>query len=237
MKPSLVPLICSLSSMGWNDTWNDILQGGSKRWKVDDVEKKAIALNYITEHATSDEKSLAIFCPLVGDDFFVHYAWSQGHSVTGADLVPAALKSMRGQFKGEWTSEEYADKKVWTHDSGRVVLYETDILVRRPELEAKFDAIYDKDAFGALDYEMRKPFCNRIGSYLKDGGIVYTEVKLAPGKVGGPPFSVTKEDLMESFGSSTIEYVASLGKVYDIAFPGAGTSMTQTGHILRRLKR
>jgi hypothetical protein len=80
---------------------------------------------------------------------------------------------------------------------------------------------------------MRKPFCNRIGSYLKDGGIVYTEVKLAPGKVGGPPFSVTKDDLVESFGSSTFEHVASLGKVYDLSFPG----MTQTGHILRRLKR
>jgi hypothetical protein len=223
--------------MGWNgDTWNDILQGGSKRWKVDDVEKKAITLNYITtEHATSsDEKSLAIFCPLVGDDMFVHHAWSQGHSVTGADFVPAALEAMRDQFKGEWTSEAHGDKKVWTHDSGRVVLYETDILVKRPELEAKFDAIYDKDSFGALNLEMRKPFCNRIGSYLKDGGIVYTEVKLAPGKVGGPPFSVTKEDLMESFGSSTFEYVASLGKVYDISFPGI--NMTQTGHILGRLK-
>lgn len=223
--------------MGWNDTWNDIIQGGAKRWKVDDVEKKAIALKHITKHSTpaAEDGLLNIFCPLVGDDMFVHHAWSQGHSVTAADLVPAALQAMRDQFQGqgEWNSEEFSDKKVWTHDSGRIVLYETDILVKRPELEAKFDAIYDKDSFGALNLEMRKPFCDRMSTYLKDGGVVYTEVKFSPGKVGGPPFSVTKDDLIESFGSKTFEYVASLGKVYDLSFPG----MTQTGHILRRIAR
>ena len=33
--------------MAWSDTWADILNGGSPRWKVDDMNSKKIALDYI----------------------------------------------------------------------------------------------------------------------------------------------------------------------------------------------
>src|SRR5210317_1411102 len=76
--------------MGWSDTWSDILNGGSKRWKVDDIEAKKIALAHIINATattgSSDKTPLRILCPLAGDDPFVHYAWSQGHDVTAIDI-------------------------------------------------------------------------------------------------------------------------------------------------------
>ena len=58
--------------MTWKDTWSDIQNGGSKRWKVDDINAKKIALGHILQHSTSkvEEGPLHILCPLAVSYFF-----------------------------------------------------------------------------------------------------------------------------------------------------------------------
>eukprot|EP00579_Thalassiosira_antarctica_P000233 CAMPEP_0201867028 /NCGR_PEP_ID=MMETSP0902-20130614/1426_1 /ASSEMBLY_ACC=CAM_ASM_000551 /TAXON_ID=420261 /ORGANISM="Thalassiosira antarctica, Strain CCMP982" /LENGTH=224 /DNA_ID=CAMNT_0048392129 /DNA_START=76 /DNA_END=750 /DNA_ORIENTATION=- len=220
--------------MAWKDTWADILDGGHPRWKVDDLDAKKVALAHIVEHGSPDGP-MHILCPLAGDDSFVHYAWSQGHHVTAIDIVPDALKAMRIQFGGmeDWSSESTKGSElVWKHKSGRATLFEGDMLMKRPELMRSFDAIYDKDSFGALQLGMRPKFCERLSEFAKEGGTVYIEVKnKESGNKSGPPFHVEKEDLMEptAFGA-WFEHVSSLGEVYPLKMQG----MKQTGHILRR---
>lgn len=225
--------------MGWSETWNDILSGGPKRWKVDDIEAKQTALTHITG-ATSSDTPLRILCPLAGDDQFVHYAWSQGHDVTAIDIVPDALKAMRVQF-GENDTEDWSSTSnngggvVWKHKSGRATLYEGDILMKRPELQSSFDVVYDKDSFGALNLDMRRPYCQRLSEFVKSNGVVYVEVKnKESGREFGPPYHVEKNDLMEetSFGGA-FDYVKSLGEVYPLKMGG----FKQVGHILRRRLR
>lgn len=247
-------------NMAWSDTWADILNGGSPRWKVDDINAKKIALDYITQHHTTNTISiddddqqkretnaqpLRILCPLAGDDPFIHYAYSQGHEVTAIDIVPEALEVMRLQFgnASDWSVVDTNDssskeEKQWKHTSGKVTLYEGDILTKRSELVNSFDAIYDKDSFGALNLDMRSAYCKRLSEYIKPNGTVYIEVKYKENewqRPNGPPYHVEKEDIMNSFGSgSCFEYVKSLGEVYPLSIP----NMKQTGHILRRvLKR
>merc|ERR1712003_61849 len=131
---------------------------------------------------------------------------------------------------------------VWTHRNGRATLIVGDALKKRPHLNNSFDAVYDKDSFGALPKDLRKPFCERIADYAKDDGIVYLECKLKKGLEdavddSGPPFSLRKEDLMDgdNYGGSKFEYVEGLGPVYDL--PGSMNSvMKQTGHVLRRTR-
>jgi hypothetical protein len=221
----------------WNDTWSDILNGGPKRWKVDDVEAKQKALTHITDAiSSSDNTPLRILCPLAGDDPFVHYAWSQGHDVTAIDLVPAALKAMRLQFgensDEDWSSTSRTSGTVWKHKSGRATLYQGDMLMRRPELQSSFDVIYDKDSFGALNRDMRRAYCQRLSEFIKGDGVVYVEVKnKESGREFGPPYHVEKDDLMEetSFGCA-FDYVKGLGEVYPLNMGG----VRQMGHILRR---
>lgn len=222
----------------WKDTWSDILNGGPKRWKVDDIEAKQKALTHITDATTSSSDTpLRILCPLAGDDQFVHYAWSQGHDVTAIDLVPAALKAMRLQF-GENSDEEWSSSTsktsgtVWKHKSGRATLYEGDMLMKRPELHSSFDVVYDKDSFGALNLDMRKAYCQRLSEFIKGDGVVYVEVKnKESGREFGPPYHVEKNDLMDetSFGGA-FDYVKGLGEVYPLNMGG----MRQMGHILRK---
>lgn len=224
--------------MGWSDTWKDILDGGSKRWKVDDMDAKKIALQHISDN-TSTSSPLKILCPLAGDDPFVFHAWGQGHDVTAIDLVPEALAAMRSQFGSSdgWTSSSKEDNGlIWKHESGRVTLYEGDMLKKRSELENSFDAIYDKDSFGALTKGLRLAFCARLSDYAKDGATLYIEVKNKPpaGREYGPPYHVEKSDLMEStsFGLY-FNHIASLGELYPLPTPG----LQQTGHILKRMMR
>ncbi|CAJ1954769.1 unnamed protein product [Cylindrotheca closterium] len=226
--------------MGWSDTWKDILDGGNQRWKVDNLDAKKIALKHITDNTiTSSARKLKILCPLAGDDKFVFHAWSEGHDVTAIDLVPEAVAAMRQQFGSStdgWTSTPKEDEGlVWKHDSGRVTLYEGDMLKKRSELENSFDAIYDKDSYGALTKDIRPAFCQRLSDYAKDGATLYIEVKnKASGREHGPPFHVEKSDLMEStsFGPY-FNHVTALGELYPLPMPG----MQQTGHILKRMLR
>ncbi|KAL9190397.1 hypothetical protein ACHAXT_007608 [Thalassiosira profunda] len=222
--------------MTWATTWADILSGGPGRWKVDDLGCKKQALAHIEQHS-STEGPMRILCPLAGDDPFVHYAWSQGHDVTAIDIVPAAMKVMRGQFgadAADWSAESKESETVWTHKSGRATLIEGDMLTKRPELIDSFDAVYDKDCFGALELQMRPGYCNRIAEFAKTGATIYVEVKnKASGRENGPPFHVEKADLTdEAAYGGCFEYVASLGEVYPLKMPG----MQQMGHVLRRLK-
>lgn len=166
---------------------------------------------------------------------------NQGHSITAIDIVPEAISEIRKQFGNpdDWSSSsssESSNQKIWNHNSGRVTLYEGDMMMKRPELSQAFDAIYDKDSFGALTKDLRPAFCDRLSEYAKDGATLYIEVKNkdGPNKEAGPPFHVDKGDLMEmtSFGKS-FRHIASLGEMYPLTIP----NMKQTGHILKRVLR
>jgi hypothetical protein len=177
-----------------------------------------------------------------GDDPFVHYAYTQGHTVTAIDIVPDALAVLRQKFGDDTNNEDWSsvlsesgNTKKWQHKSGRVTLLEGDMLQKRSELNKSFDAIYDKDSFGALGLDMRSSFCARLSEYIKDDGTVYIEVKNKEhGRENGPPFHVEKSDLMDpnNFASS-FEYVSSCGEVYPLKMSG----MKQMGHVLRRIVR
>jgi len=237
---------------GWSRTWNDILNGGSPRWKITSGESHENAYAHFQKHVlkedkTSDDgaKNISVLCPLAGDDPFVRLLFRKGYSVTAIDLVAEAVEAMRKGFGDEddvaWTKEETDGDIIWTHNSGRATLIVGDALKKRPNLDNSFDAVYDKDSFGALSKDLRKPFCERIADYTKDNAIVYLECKLKKGLVGvdnaGPPFSLRKDDLMEgnNYGGSKFVYLEGLGPVYDL--PGnMNAVMQQTGHVLRRTR-
>lgn len=235
---------------GWSNTWSDILSGGNPRWKIACEESHEKAYAHFQKHVLNGEttndddiKNVSVLCPLAGDDPFVRLLYRKGYSVTAIDLVAEAVEEMRRGFDDDdaWKKEESDGDVIWTHKSGRATLIVGDALKKRPNLANSFDAVYDKDSFGALSRDLRKPFCERIADYTKDNATVYLECKLKNGVVGvdnaGPPFSLQKEDLMESdnYGGSKFEYVEGLGRIYDLPGP-MNAVMQQTGHVLRRTR-
>lgn len=234
---------------GWSSTWNDILNGGNPRWKITSGESHEKAYAHFQKHVVKgdenndDVKNVSVLCPLAGDDPFVHLLYRKGYSVTAIDLVADAIEANRqgfGEDESAWTKEESEGDIIWTHKSGRATLIVGDALKKRSSLNNSFDAVYDKDSFGALSKDLREPFCQRIADYTKDNAIVYLECKLKKGLVGvdnsGPPFSLRKDDLIEvtNYGGS-FEYLEGLGPVYEL--PGnMNAVMQQTGHVIRRTR-
>ena len=222
-------------NMGWATTWSDIVSGGNPRWKVTCKECHEKALHHFQTYVKGEPSNTSVLCPLAGDDPFVYLLFLSGYSVTTIDLVPAAVEEMKSQFGScKWTKDEADNTVIWKHESGRATLMVGDALQKRPQLFKSFDAVYDKDSFGALDKNIREGFCVRIAEYTKQDSIVYLECKLKNNheevKDNGPPFSLKGEDLMEDiYYGASFDYVKGLGSVYDISMP-----MEQTGHILRR---
>jgi len=243
-------------SSGWANTWDDILSGGNPRWKIASEECHEKAYSHFQNHVLKGENNdtkiqdTSVLCPLAGDDPFVYLLYKKGYNVTAIDLVAKAIEAMKNRFDDDdscWTKEEESSSNdgtagdvVWKHKSGRATFIVGDALRKRSNLNNSFDAVYDKDSFGALQKQLRKSFCQRISEYTKHNAILYLECKLKNGVAGsddtGPPFSLQREDLMEddNYGGSKFEYVEGLGRVYDL--PGKFASMQQTGHILRRCR-
>jgi len=235
---------------GWSSTWKDILNGGSQRWKITSAESHEKAYAHFRKHLLKAKekdigaKNISVLCPLSGDDPFVRLLFRNGYNVTAIDLVSDAIDALRKGFGDDdsaWTREESEGDILWRHRSGRATLIVGDALKKRSNLLNSCDAVYDKDSFGALSKDLRKPFCDRIADYTKQDAIVYLECKLKKGMSGvdnsGPPFSLRKDDLMEAnnYGGSKFEYLEGLGPVYDL--PGnMNVFMQQTGHILRRTR-
>ena len=219
--------------MGWTETWDDILSGGFQRWKVLDAKAHEEAIFHL-KRAIGDKTGASILCPLAGDDPVVNKLFKEGYAVTAIDLVPSALEAMRSQFEGEWSKLEAGDTVVWKHESGRATQYEGDMLKSRPELRGKFDAVYDKDSFGALSPELRSSYISRLAEYTLPGSALYVETKLKENheqvKNEGPPFSFLPEEVQDQF-SKFFSYSEYMGEIYQLALP----NMKQTAHMLRRL--
>lgn len=195
-------------------------------------------------------RPLSILCPLAGDDLFVVNAWKHGHKVTAIDFVSEAIEAMKTTFGNdlhEWKKRDNTelDKNSnivkWTSNDNKITLYQANMLQPIPDLliaddaaaqSNKFDVVYDKDSFGALEKNMRNEYCQRITDYTRPGSILYCEVKNRENedKLMGPPFHITKQDLIEHF--SEFEHVAELGEIYPL--PSSMSGMKQMGHIMKR---
>lgn len=209
-------------------------------------------------------KKLRIFCPLAGDDPFVHCAWSHGHDVTALDIVPDALDVMRATFgvdASDWSSSSFstaavtaadaltgvgrddgdddggtnAAVNIWKHKSGRATLIESDVLTNMPELAKSFDVVYDKDSFGALSLDDRSEYCMRISEYLRDGGVLYVEVvNKDAGRDSGGPPYHVEEE--------DLMLPCNFGMHFEYVcylgevYPLNMDGMTQTGHVLKRVR-
>jgi hypothetical protein len=147
-------------------------------------------LQHYAPPSSNTDAALRILCPVTtDDDMFLRYAFEQGQHICAIGLVPYAAISLREQFgpnDDDWVIQEDEGEEedplndgmvVWKHKSERLTLYLPlgDILMDLPELHGTFDIVYDKDAVGALAPESRVQFCERLASYTKEGGVVYTE--------------------------------------------------------------
>merc|ERR1711865_933777 len=173
-------------------------------------------------HCEEKRHHISVLCPLAGDDPFIFLLYQKGYSVTAIDIVEDAINALKQRFdQGSpdttntttaaadatsccWTKTHEPDGDlIWKHRNGRVTFIVGDVTKPRPAFVNSFDAVYDKDSFGALPMTVRPAFCHRMLEYTKDRAILYLECKVKPGHHNattadtmGPPYSLRYEDIM-----------------------------------------
>jgi len=85
---------------GWQNTWQGILEGGAKRWKLE--EKEQLAYDYLSQVLAESKQSLEgpinIFIPLAGDCHMIYIAYALGFNVFVNEWVPGAVASLKSQL-------------------------------------------------------------------------------------------------------------------------------------------
>jgi len=218
----------------WEDTWKDVLRpGGNKRWKDSEGEHVAAVMAEVQKRYAS--RSVAVLVPLCGDTPVVPTLWQQGHHVTGMELVPQALESMRSQFPGSWSSGTEGNFTVWKHESGRAELWQGDIAHAAPSLVERHDVVVDKDSWGALPKDFLPTYTQRVASYMKPGGVIILEAKFkdnAEQRRIGPPFHTEPEDLRKSWNPNGVSFITTLGERYRLKRAG----LHQIQYLLQRAR-
>ncbi len=116
---------------------------------------------------------------------------AHGHRVIGFDIAPGVVDEARRLL-------------AFNRVEGAQVLCR-DILGIGPEFERRFDLVYDYTCFCALPTHLRERHAHETATILRDGGL-YLALAYPLRKFGGrpegagPPFVVTREDLLRAFG-------------------------------------
>ena len=205
----------------WEEDW-DKIQAGEKFWKTgEEANTPQLYLSYFNKLFPSSKPH--IFIPLCGDYPFVHLAWSEGYTVSALEFIPTAVERLKGQFEGgeeAWEGSECPGGKKWVYAKGRMVVYQADVFVENPELVNVFDAVLDKDAFGAIEKDERARYIELVAKYLKKGGILVSETKKkTEGLDEGPPYHLLEEEMRKEWErEGGLVYEEFMGSMYE--WPG-----------------
>ncbi|MDN3525804.1 thiopurine S-methyltransferase [Halomonas sabkhae] len=137
-----------------------------------------------------------VLVPLCGKSHDMRWLAEQGHAVLGVELVETAIE----QFVAEGDGEVVRD----THDSfaitrqGGVELWCGDFFHFPVDHADAFAAFYDRAALIALPEPARQRYAFHLAQLLPPGALgLLISLTREPGDVGGPPYTVTAEEVRE----------------------------------------
>jgi len=106
-----------------------------------------------------------------------------GFQVTAIDFAPYVVREMQK------LSDPHAPVEILQHDLFKLP----------PELDHSFDYLLEYTCFCAIDPKRRADYADVVTRLLKPGGTYIDMVFPMDGRAGGPPFSVSEEQVMGLF--------------------------------------
>jgi len=106
-----------------------------------------------------------------------------GFQVTAIDFAPHAVSEM----------------KRLNDPSAPIEILHHDLFSLPHELDGSFDYLLEYTCFCAIDPKRRTEYADLVGRLLKPGGTYIDMAFPLDGRAGGPPFSVSEEEVMDLF--------------------------------------
>ncbi|KAM4028207.1 thiopurine S-methyltransferase isoform 2-T3 [Anomaloglossus baeobatrachus] len=180
------------------------------KWEIKNIgfhekEIHPLLVEFINEMQYGRTK-LNIFFPLCGKVVDMKWLADKGHNVVGVDVCEIALKEFFVEQNipyNEETVDEIPGAKVFKSVSGTIALYCCSIYDLSPSVIGKFDGIWDRAAFVAVNRRDRERYTNVLLSLMaKDCRLLLVTVEYDPKLHKGPPFYVPESDIETFLGPS-----------------------------------
>lgn len=186
----------------WKNRWLDNETG----WQQDKYNAALL------KHWPKLPKRSRVLVPLCGKSLDLIYLAEQGLQVFGFELSEKAVEDFfienglnyHSHFQGEYQHFQCVELSIHFLVGDFFAVTADDLPF---DVESKgFDALYDRAAYVALPPEMRKDYVAKCLSLLKADyqGLLQTVEHQHTEKVG-PPFSITDEEVMESYSGRFVK--------------------------------
>lgn len=145
-----------------------------------------------------------VLIPLCGRSRSVIFFAQQGYHVVGCEFIDERIYDLLAKikealphlsFKAEYTN---CGGKIHRSHDNSIILVQADFFTHDIPFAGTFDLVYDRAALVALPPDKHQCYSEKIASLVsKKGALLFFDV-VERGE-GGPPFTVTKNDLVRLF--------------------------------------
>ncbi|XP_059544721.1 thiopurine S-methyltransferase [Myotis daubentonii] len=151
------------------------------------------------------ESGLRVFFPLCGKAVEMKWFADRGHSVVGVEISELGIREFFTEQNLSYSEEpikEIPGAKVFKSSSGNISLYCCNLFDLPRANIGKFDRIWDRGAFVAINPGDRKRYADIMLSLMRKGFQYLLSVfSYDPTKYAGPPFYVSDDEIKRLFGS------------------------------------
>jgi thiopurine S-methyltransferase len=148
-----------------------------------------------------------VLVPLCGRSLDLGYLASRGHDVIGVEWSELACRAFFDEAGRAPSVTREGSFTVFRE--GGVTIYQGDFFEFTPALAGKLGAIYDRAALIALPPELRPRYAKHLSGFAHSAApgnfrVLQIVLQRTPTDPGGPPFSVTPEELETLYGKEFV---------------------------------
>lgn len=149
-----------------------------------------------------------VFVPLCGKAVDMAWLADRGHSIVGSELSERAVRDFFSERDLAATTTASSQSQLF--ESGPYHLHCGDLFELTPSDLAATSAVYDRASLVALPPAMRARYAAHLTSIVPETAVIFViSFEYDQSEMAGPPFSVTRAEIEELYGSDfDIRHVA-----------------------------
>lgn len=173
-----------------------------ERWSTQQIGFHLSAANpRLVAHRDVLARAPKVLVPLCGKTLDLVYLAGHGHEVVGVELAERAARDFFDEQGLSPEVREVGSLRLCSTD--RIAIAVGDFFHATADVLGTFDGVYDRAALIALPPEMRSRYVAHLRSLVRPGGRVLP-VTLDFDAPGGPPFSVTEEEVRTLYAGAHV---------------------------------
>ncbi len=196
----------------WNSRWLE----GDTPWSFDEANDAFYEDFPLVAKELSQKNDLSALVPLSGSTNAIKYLRDKEFKVTAVEFSEAAIEDLKKNlfpeldFKISETKNNAVKHGISKHSAKNLTIFKSDFFKfnLNDVSNKKFDLIYDRAAFVAIDKANRTKYIEKLNELSKPGGLLYISLfewdcSNKKSNDYGPPFSSALEEIEKMLNQFT----------------------------------